>query len=71
VLLTIVGQGYERFSREQASVETDPGYPPADSFRVLDGNPVEGVTMTVGDLEALPRSGNARIDAEGGTSLLE
>ena len=71
MLLTIVGQGYERFSREQASVETDPGYPPADSFRVLAGNLVEGVTMTVGDLEALPRSGNARIDAEGGTSLLE
>ena len=45
--------------------------PPADSLRVLDGDPVEGVAMMVGDFEALPILGNARINTEGGASLLK
>jgi hypothetical protein len=71
VLRTVVGQRYERFSRELGSVEADPGDTPADSVGILDGDPVDGAAMTVGDLEALPLPGNAGIDAEGGTLLAE
>src|SRR6266571_9508373 len=69
VLATVVGQGDERFSRERGPIQADPGDAAADSLRVLDRNPIEGAAMTVGDLEAFPQRGNARIDAERGTSL--
>ena len=69
VLAAVVGQRDERPWRKQGSVKTDTRYPSADSVRVLDGDAVEGPAMTAGDLEAFPASGNARIDAQGGTSL--
>jgi hypothetical protein len=65
----VVGQRYGPISRQRRIIKADPGHPPADPVGVVDGDLVDGVTVTVGDLEVFPPSGNARIDAEGGTSL--
>ncbi len=69
VLATVVGERYEPISRQRGLIEADPGHPAADPVRVLDGDLVDGVTVTVGDLEVFPLLGNARIDVKGGTSL--
>src|SRR5882672_6585353 len=71
VLATVVGQGDQPLSRKRCSVKNDTGHTAADTLRVLHGDPVEGAAVTVGDLEALPPSGDARIDTERGSSLPE
>src|SRR4029453_5149971 len=71
VLRAVVGQGHERSSRERAPVEADPGDAPADALRILDADPVDAAAVSIGDLEAFPRSGDAGIDAQGGALLAE
>src|SRR5512143_2691848 len=71
VLAAVVAQGDERLGRERLPVKAEPGHPTADPLRVLDGDPVVGAAMMVGDLEPFPPSGDARIDAESGPSLPE
>src|SRR6266581_8815902 len=66
VLVTVVGQRDQPFSREPRSLTCDLGHSAADAFRVLDGDPVESAAVAVGDLEAFPGPGNAGIDAETG-----
>src|SRR2546422_6285839 len=71
VLAAVIGQGNDRVSRQHGSVQTDLGDAAADALRIPDGDPVESAAVTVGDLEAFPPSGDARIDAKCGALLPE
>ena len=62
VLDTVVCEGNEHFLRKRSAVETDAGNTVTDRVRILDGDPVARVAVTIDDLEAFPGSGaSARV----------
>ena len=53
MLASVVNQRNQRSIRKRGPVKAEAGYSLADSNRGLDGDPVERVAMTVGDLGSL------------------
>jgi hypothetical protein len=71
MLGTVVGQGHGRLAGEERSVDADLRDTAGDTLWVLDADPVEAVSMTVGDLEVLPIRRNTGVEPECGASLAE